>query len=277
VTEVDVVDRALQLARAELRAPDATLERVWARLPAGAPSVAGSTEQGASALPSGAPKARGWTALKATGTSGALVAAALVGGGFALGFWARGEVNDAARSSVSEAATPAALPTTVLPPAELPPAELPPAVAPPLPPAPAVSSGEAESVSRTPAPSVRAPKARATRASERGSDAQQELALLTRVERALRSDDAALALALLAELERRFPRTELAEERTAARLMAHCMQKRDGADTSANTFLKQHPASVYRSRLRAVCALGTAGEGGQENGSADHGGAGAGH
>jgi len=70
-----------------------------------------------------------------------------------------------------------------------------------------------------------------------------ELALLRRVERALRNDDPALALALLSELDARFPQTRLAEERLAARSMAECKQEGPRAAPRARAFLREHPAS----------------------------------
>jgi hypothetical protein len=234
VTELDIVEQALQRARAELSAPSATLERVWQRLPP--PSPLGA----APATPSG------WAALKATGTSGAIAAAALVGGGFVLGFWARDARDARSELPLASPALVAATPVATPAPLERPPE----------------SVGEVSALaSPEPAPSNARPAAPARRAvppSAPSDGTPQELALLARVERALRNDDAALALALLAELEQRFPKTMLDEERTAARLMSHCIQKRDGAAPAARAFLSEHRASVYASRLRAVCELGTA-------------------
>jgi hypothetical protein len=225
MNELDPVERALQLARGELSAPEAALERVWQRV---TPAAA------APATPSG------WAALKATGASGVVVAAVLAGGGFALGFLARGE----APVQHVEVAPPA-------PPA-------PPAVAP----APSATSAVKESIvadSVQPAPraNARAPAPRATKPASDG--AQQELALLQRVERALRNEDGALALVLLAELEQKFPKSSLLEERAAARLMSRCVQKERGAAEAAQAFLQHHPASVYQSRLRSLCRI-SAGE-----------------
>jgi hypothetical protein len=228
VTEMDPVDEALGLARGELSAPDAVVERVWQRVTPGV-------------VPPAAPS--GWAALKATGASGVVAAALLAGGGFALGFLARGE------SSVKQVTVgPPLTPQVVVQPA---PAEAR---------APSATSGVPavvvadDSVAR---PSARAPARRATKPSS--DDAQQELVLLQRVERALRNEDAALALVLLAELEQRFPRTALGEERRAARLMSHCIQEERGAAEAARTFLSRHPASVYQNRLRSLCKI-TAGE-----------------
>lgn len=229
MTELDAVERALQLARGELSASDATIERVWRRLPV--PAFAA------------APVPRGtWAALKATGAGGALVAAALVGSGFGLGFWARAVAHEVA----SAGSPPPVEAAAMLPPAPAPVVVVPAAPAPLPAPAP---------LTTTPAPSARLPARRATPSRALADGAEQELALLARVERALRNDDAALALVLLDELEQRFPDTGLGEERAAARLMCHCLQKRGGAGEAAHAFLSEHPASVYRGRLRALCAL----------------------
>ena len=90
--------------------------------------------------------------------------------------------------------------------------------------------------------------------------ARDELALLQRVERALRAKEAALALALLDELDRRHPRSTLLEERTAARVVAGCLlpmasARRHGERTAADRFLSEQHASVYADRVRRACGL----------------------
>lgn len=234
MNELDPVERALQLARGEISAPEAALERVWQRVtPDAVAPDAVASDAVAPATPSG------WAALKATGASGVVVATMLVGGGFALGFLARPE----APVQRSEGSVPA-----------------PPVLVQAPPPTASATSDVREvvvdaSVEQAPraSASVRAPARRATKPTS--DDTQRELALLQRVERALRNEDGALALVLLAELEQKFPKSSLLEERTAARLMSHCVQKERGAAEAAQAFLKQHPASVYRGRLRAMCAL----------------------
>jgi hypothetical protein len=84
-----------------------------------------------------------------------------------------------------------------------------------------------------------------------------ELALLRRVERALRNADPALALALLGELDERFPNSRLVEERQAAKLMADCRLESPEASERARSFLNEHPASVYRQRVQLACAIDT--------------------
>jgi len=86
-----------------------------------------------------------------------------------------------------------------------------------------------------------------------------ELALLARTERAIRSGEAPLALALLGELDQRFPVPALREEREAARVLAGCVSSGGvaGAESSApaERFIGAHPASVYADRIRESCGL----------------------
>jgi hypothetical protein len=87
-------------------------------------------------------------------------------------------------------------------------------------------------------------------------DAQpDELALLRRVERALRNAEPALALGLLAELDERFPNSALDEERRASNAMAHCQLHNPGAAERAALFLRDHGASVYVDSVRSSCGV----------------------
>jgi len=84
-----------------------------------------------------------------------------------------------------------------------------------------------------------------------------ELALLARTERAIRSGEAPLALALLGELDRKFPVPALREEREAARVLARCVSAGVVTDAearvSAERFIAAHPTSVYADRIRESC------------------------
>lgn len=80
-----------------------------------------------------------------------------------------------------------------------------------------------------------------------------ETRLLARVERALRDDNPRLALGLLGELERSVPGGQLAEERQAARAMAHCALGSDSAAKLARAFVDAHAASAYVPRVREAC------------------------
>jgi hypothetical protein len=83
----------------------------------------------------------------------------------------------------------------------------------------------------------------------------EELALLSRAERAIRAGEPALALTFLDELESRFPSSAMLEERTAARLLAGCALSSPGARRQAEIFLDDRAASVYTDRVRRSCAI----------------------
>jgi hypothetical protein len=98
----------------------------------------------------------------------------------------------------------------------------------------------------------------------------EELSLLQRAERAIRSDNPLLALALLGDLDKQFPRGKLLEERAAARVMAGCQQSFDPtSQDAARRFLTSRPQSVYAARVISLCELDPSAEQGTtENGSA---------
>jgi hypothetical protein len=79
--------------------------------------------------------------------------------------------------------------------------------------------------------------------------------LLQRAERAIRSNEPELALSFLDDIDRRYPKTRLVEERTAARLMARCVRAEPEARAQAEQFLTAQPMSVYRDRVHALCKL----------------------
>ena len=80
-----------------------------------------------------------------------------------------------------------------------------------------------------------------------------ELALLQRVERAMRANEYSLALALVAELDEHFPTARLEEERRAARLIAECRLGLPGSRQRGAQFLAQRPSSVYAYRVQTAC------------------------
>jgi hypothetical protein len=184
---------------------------------------------------------------------------ALLGAGLGIGFWlGRGPALDgSSRGAVqlAEVAPPAAPPPS-LPAPPPPPADAPARAA--LEPAPASGERSADARRSTldepPAPRATRPRARPRAAVPEPLNG--ELALLQRVERALRKSDPALALALLTELDERFPESRLVEERLAARHMADCRLDAPDAVERARRFLDEHPASVYRQRIQLACALG---------------------
>ena len=80
------------------------------------------------------------------------------------------------------------------------------------------------------------------------------------MERALRGREPALALALLTELDERFPKSALGEERLASSVMAHCQLSDPGAAERAALFLRDHDSSVYADHVRSSCGLAPAAE-----------------
>jgi hypothetical protein len=82
-----------------------------------------------------------------------------------------------------------------------------------------------------------------------------ELELLQRAERAVRAGNTAVALMLTDELEARYPRSELLEERRAIELMAYCVARASDARPRAERFLRDHPRSVYAERITALCRV----------------------
>ncbi len=84
----------------------------------------------------------------------------------------------------------------------------------------------------------------------------EELDLLRRAERTIRAGNPLVALGLLRDLDQRFPKGQLLEERTAARVMANCqLADTDTARARGNAYLIAHPQSVYADRVRSICQL----------------------
>jgi hypothetical protein len=78
--------------------------------------------------------------------------------------------------------------------------------------------------------------------------------MVARIERALRDENARFALGLLGELDRTIPGGQLNEERTAARVLAHCQLGSDAAPTLAREFARRYAKSAYRTRIAQSCA-----------------------
>jgi hypothetical protein len=79
---------------------------------------------------------------------------------------------------------------------------------------------------------------------------------LQRARRALGADNGRLALGIVQELEERFPKGVLMEERRATRVLSLCLLGRtDEARQFGREFLAQHASSVYAERVRASCAV----------------------
>ncbi len=87
----------------------------------------------------------------------------------------------------------------------------------------------------------------------------EELDFLRRAEHTIRSGNYPVALGLLRELDERFPKGHLLEERTAARVMANCqLDDIERAHARGNAYLLAHPQSMYADRVRALCQIDSA-------------------
>jgi len=260
MTELDSVDRLLELARAEFSPSGADKLRTRAALRQPDAAARGARrQQGASS----------WQAVRASSKARGLVALVLLGAVFGAGYWLGQRTPEPLQPRAAAAASEgSALPGAAWVPPVL--------LGKPVPAAPPVRGLEQPPVQGPEpsrergarAPAVPAPARRhATTPAAPGAVPVDELSLLRRVERALRGAEPALALALLAELEERFPRTSLAEERAAAAVMAHCGLADAGAQQRAQSFLRDQAASVYAERVRAACEPANVGRGESREGS----------
>jgi hypothetical protein len=90
----------------------------------------------------------------------------------------------------------------------------------------------------------------------RADDAFEEIALLAKIQAALRVDDTPLALSLVDEHARRFPNGALAPEREGARVLARCSRSATPQRQAlGRVYLEDHPRSPLAARVRAACAL----------------------
>jgi hypothetical protein len=251
-SERDLVERHLGRAWRSF-APDAGLQdRVRARLTSSAAATMGAIGTGAAmrVRPEGT-----WASLQSSSKLGtALVGAGLLALGLLVGYLLRGAWEEPA-------------PPPPLPPAPLsaeavlapsPSLEAPAIVAEVTPPAvtPAVTSvpraeRRAQQRGKAAAPAA---GAGARSAAPATTEPGQELALLRRAEHAVRKADSALALALIAELQQRYPRSSLLEERRAVELLAYCVAGATDARDRAQRFLREHPRSVHAGRIAEQCA-----------------------
>jgi hypothetical protein len=196
------------------------------------------------------PRAAGtWTSLgKSSKVALGVVGAGLLGLGLVSGYLIRDARQEPAVQpevppvvSVSAAAAPAAAPEVSVQAA---------------PAAPPVASNEelGPRTTRARRPAKPAPPQSEVPVAPVVPEPSDELALLRRAERAVRNDDAALALALIAELEASHPRSSLLEERRAVELLAYCVAGSSDAPTRAQRFLREHPHSVHAGRISEKCA-----------------------
>jgi hypothetical protein len=86
------------------------------------------------------------------------------------------------------------------------------------------------------------------------SDARAELALVERIQAAMRNAKPTTALALCAEHERRWPHGTFAQEREGVRAIASCDTHSHDAGSRARTFLADHPSAPLAPRVSSACA-----------------------
>jgi hypothetical protein len=179
-------------------------------------------------------------------------AAALVAAGFVLGVWFAETRQPGAAAPSAHRLAADAEPRDEAPPE---PAPAPPLLAEPSPPPASPSNARSRPAKSS---STRAHGRERTRGSSRATaadDLAEELALLRRAERATRSGDAALARSLIAELDARFPKTALRQERAALLVLVACATGEPSAQASAREFMQRHEQSVHLDRIRSACQL----------------------
>ena len=181
--------------------------------------------------------------------------------GFWLGLEVSGRLSVPAPAAVTAAPVPPAA-ATLPGPATLPAATLPAAAAPGVdsPPvaatAPRASNAPARAA-KQPALRARAPRPAPPSAAAERSDPSflAAVQLLSRARRALVRGEAALALALLGELDARFAPELLDEERAATRVLALCASGEQSAALAlARSHFRQRAGSIYTRRLEQSCA-----------------------
>jgi len=96
----------------------------------------------------------------------------------------------------------------------------------------------------------------ATSAKSNDGSLSEELDLLRRAERTIRAGNSMVALGLLNELDARFPKGQMLDERAAARVMANCqLADETAAKVMGQAYLGAHAQSVYAARVRSICHL----------------------
>jgi hypothetical protein len=172
-----------------------------------------------------------------------------------------GRTNDGAHESVRSSPAPGSTSSASAPQGP-PPREAPSATTPSTTAGAAASGIAASPAKKSSAGAAKPPRSKPAAHGEADDALVREVALLERIERAIRGGQASLALVLLDELDQKVPEPALGDERNAARVLAQCLAAVDG-DTSemqsvrsaAQRALEQSPASVYADRIRSSCGL----------------------
>jgi hypothetical protein len=280
MAELPDVERSLHLARQVFSPSDEQRARVRSALGARVPASTLASLAGDAAT-------SGRALLQSSRVAGAAKAALLVGAGFAFGYWfaetrhaevgvltteraasasdserisSAQQVSDLGSGSMSEAAPQTSSGAVASGVVATPRASASGgASASSLASASNGSTGEGErsgAGSRSASKPLRAHASRAASA-EASPGFVEELALLARAERSIRAGNAPLARSFIAELEQRFPKTALRQERAALLVLAACATHEPTAPREAREFLARHEHSVYVDRIRSMCPVPT--------------------
>lgn len=119
---------------------------------------------------------------------------------------------------------------------------------------PVASDLSGADVPRASAATRRAKRSAAGASVKEESSLAIELSMLQRARRALNAGNGRLALGIVQELDERFPKGVLLEERRATRVLSLCMLERtEEARRFAVEFEERHAGSVYAQRVRDSC------------------------
>lgn len=261
MADVEDLQRSLALAKAGLVAPEGARARVRARLAGSVPASLAQSVPASVRVLSRPVRARAWTA-------------GLMGLSFVAGYWLRGAPASIEQPAAEQPGETVAAELQVDParpmeraaqlasPKVLESAEQTAAAA--------LMAGDTQreeqakrrrrAVQSSTAASRGAPDRRLAGGPEAADSLVTEVALLQRVERAIRAGEGELALALLSEHEHDYPASSLREERTAARVLAACVA-RPGSEPNASAraharrYLAGRELSVYADRVRTLCEI----------------------
>jgi hypothetical protein len=258
----NTLERELELARAAYTPRAELRERVLDRILSASPSADGAPPAPRDTSEAVAVQRRG---LRAAGTK-ALMAVGLVSLGFVAGWEANGARSEAPPPLPAAPRAVAPDPILLPEPPALPANEAAGSVTAPLadeararpswghaPRANTARTARRPRMTTPDTPPARSPEAPAPEPANHS--AREELALLQRAERAVRAGNSALGLALIGELEVKYPRSRLLEERRAVELMAHCTVGATDSRARAERFLREQPRSIYAARIGELCSV----------------------
>jgi hypothetical protein len=233
----DLEEEVLGSARRAMRPSLSDAARVRAAVLAQV--TAATLEHAAGAKAAGAKAAGGWLGSLGPIQTALVVAAAAGGLGMAAKLYWSGQ--DAPKHAATSAATVHFVAPTPPPPEPQPAADPTRPIASNSSPGPGLKGRNAAAPPRGPG-------------GARGDRLAEEVRLLRRADRALRSGAPDVAERLLHELAASHPDGQLWEERAAAKTQILCLREGGAAArAAAQKFLAAHPASLYAERIRSAC------------------------